>query len=62
MAKVITLNLRDGGTIEVDVDSIQVISAEPKGCHITTVEPDGRVGKSYHIYETVSRLRSMMAG
>lgn len=61
MAKEITLNLHDGGTVTLDPDTIRVVSAIPKGSSITTVLPNGELGRTYKVYEAISRIRSMMA-
>lgn len=55
----ITLNLLTGGTVIVEVDAIQHVQAEGKGCTVV-VQRDGEQPQSYHVYESISRLRSLM--
>lgn len=57
--KTITLNLITGGAVDVDIDAIQHVQAEAKGCTVV-VQNEGEPPQSYHVYESVSRLRSMM--
>lgn len=55
----VTLNLLTGGTVVVDTDTIQHVQAENKGCTVV-VQRDGESPQSYHVYESISRLRSLM--
>lgn len=55
--KTITLNLITGGM--VDVAAIQHVQAEAKGSTVV-VQNDGEPPQSYHVYESISRLRSLM--
>ena len=55
----ITLNLLTGGTIDVDVEAISHVQAEGKGCTVV-VHRDGEQPQSYQVYESISRLRSLM--
>ena len=57
--KTITLNLITGGTVEVEVDDIKHVQVEAKGTNVV-VHHEGEPPQSYHVYEAVSRLRSMM--
>lgn len=57
--KTITLNLITGGTVDVDIDAIQHVQVETKGTTVV-VQTDGEPPQSYHVYEAVSRLRSLM--
>lgn len=57
--KTITLNLITGGTVEVEVDDIKHVQAEAKGSTVV-VQNDGEPPQSYHVYESISRLRSLM--
>lgn len=57
--KTITLNLITGGTVEVDIDAIQHVQVEAKGSTVV-VQNDGEPPQSYHVYESISRLRSLM--
>lgn len=57
--KTITLNLITGGTVDVDIDAIQHVQAEAKGSTVV-VQNEGEKLQSYHVYETISRLRSLM--
>lgn len=57
--KTITLNRITGGTIEVDIDAIRHVQAEAKGTTVV-VQNEGEPPQSYHVYESISRLRSMM--
>lgn len=57
--KTITLNLIAGGTVEVDVAAIRLVQAEAKGCTVM-VRNEGEPPKSYHVYESISRLRALM--
>lgn len=57
--KTITLNLITGGMVDVDVDAIQHVQAEDKGSTVV-VQNDGEPPQSYHVYESISRLRSLM--
>lgn len=55
----ITLNLVTGGMVDVDIDAIQHIQAETKGSTVV-VHNEGEPPQSYHVYESISRLRSLM--
>lgn len=57
--KTITLNLIAGGTVEVDIAAIRLVQAETKGCTVM-VRNEGEPPKSYHVYESISRLRVLM--
>lgn len=57
--KTLTLNLITGGTVDVDIDAIQHVQVEAKGCTVV-VQNEGEPPQSYHVYESVSRLCSMM--
>lgn len=57
--KTITLNLVSGGMVDVDIDAIQHVQAETKGS-IVVVQNEGEPPQSYHVYESISRLRSLM--
>lgn len=57
--KTITLNLITGGMVDVDVDAIQHVQAEAKGSTVV-VQNDDEPPQSYHVYESISRLRSLM--
>lgn len=57
--KTITLNLVTGGMVDVDVAAIQHVQAEAKGSTVV-VQNDGEPPQSYHVYESISRLRSLM--
>lgn len=57
--KTITLNLITGGTVDVDIDAIQHVQAETKGSTVV-VQHAGEPPQSYHVYESISRLRSLM--
>lgn len=57
--KTITLNLITGGTVEVDIGAIQHVQAEAKGSTVV-VQNEGEPPQSYHVYESISRLRSLM--
>lgn len=55
----ITLNLLTGGTIDVDAEAVSHVQVEDKGCTVV-VQRDGEPPQSYHVYESISRLRSLM--
>lgn len=55
----ITLNLLTGVTVVVEVDAIQHVQVESKGSTVV-VQRDGEQLQSYHVYESISRLRSLM--
>lgn len=57
--KTITLNLITGGVVDVDADAIQHVQAEATGSTVV-VQNDGEPPQSYHVYESISRLRSLM--
>lgn len=57
--KTITLNLVSGGMVDVDIDTIQHVQAETKGSTVV-VQNEGEPPQSYHVYESISRLRSLM--
>lgn len=57
--KTITLNLVTGGVVDVDIDAIQHVQAEAKGSTVV-VQRDGEPPQAYHVYESISRLRSLM--
>lgn len=57
--KTITLNLVSGGMVDVDIDAIQHVQAEAKGSTVV-VQRDGEPPQPYHVYESISRLRSLM--
>lgn len=57
--KTITLNLVSGGMVDVDIDAIQRVQAETKGSTVV-VQTEGEPPQSYHVYESISRLRSLM--
>lgn len=57
--KTLTLNLISGGTVEVNVDDIKHVQVEAKGTTVV-VQHDDEPPQSYHVYEAVSRLRSLM--
>lgn len=57
--KTITLNLVYGGMVDVDIDAIQHVQAEAKGCTVV-VQNEGEPPRSYHVYESISHLRSLM--
>lgn len=57
--KTITLNLITGGMVDVDVDAIQYVQTEAKGITVV-VQNEGEPPQSYHVYESISRLRSLV--
>lgn len=57
--KTLTLNLISGGTVDVEADAIRHLQAETKGCTVV-VQNEGEPPQSYHVYESISRLRSLM--
>lgn len=57
--KTLTLNLISGGTVDVEADAIRHLQAETKGTTVV-VQHEGEPPQSYHVYESISRLRSLM--
>lgn len=57
--KTLTLNLISGGTVDVEADAIRHLQAEAKGSTVV-VQNEGEPPQSYHVYESISRLRSLM--
>lgn len=57
--KTITLNLVSGWVVGVDIDAIQHVQAEAKGSTVV-VQNEGEPPQAYHVYESISRLRSLM--